>query len=522
MPITSFPNGVSSYGVPVLPSNVGAPNGNVFIVDSGDPAGGDVSGYGTAEHPFATIDYAVGKCTASNGDVIHVLPGHAETVSAAAGLDLDVAGITIVFHGEGNARGSITFGTAVGADMDVDAADITLINPRFVAGIDALTGPIDVNAARFKMIGATWQDATSINTTDCVVADANADDLYIEDFEFVDGDAAGTQKQSFIQIAAATRPTLKNIKCTGDFATGIIENGTAWVDAYLDDLVLDNANASPTVCILLQATSSGWCRNSSLRVASGSTGFTAANDMQFDNVGVIGTDADTTGTGALVSTIGALDDSAATGAVTTSDTIMAYLKQLVTQNGTELDTDTLGSILVGTSGIATFPSAAVAANGVSIAEVLRYIHENQLKRYVSHVKADVTAGTAWTTANSPVTIFTVTGDVLCRAYAVVTTNMTSASSTGTLELGVTGVTAGLLVMDTVDGTAFQSGDVWTLIAAADNGGGQIADEWFFIGNGADILLTVATNNMTAGGVTIYLEYIPISSGASVVSAGGES
>ena len=175
--------------------------------------------------------------------------------------------------------------------MDVDAADITLINPRFVAALNALTGPIDVNAARFKMYGATWQDGTTINTTDCVVADANADDMVIDGFEFIDGDAGGTQKQSFIQVAAATRPTLKNIRCTGDFGTGIIENGTAWVDALLEDLVLDNASVTPTVALLLQLTSSGQARNCHIRVASGTTYVTADNDMQFFECFGTGTDA---------------------------------------------------------------------------------------------------------------------------------------------------------------------------------------------------------------------------------------
>jgi hypothetical protein len=102
--------------------------------------------------------------------------------------------------------------------------------------------------------------------------------------------------------------------------------------------------------------------------------------------------------------------------------------------------------------------------------------------------------------------------------AVVTTNMTSASSTGTLAIGVAGNTACLAVQDTVDGTAFQAGDCWSLITAADAPGAQLADEWLFLGNGDDIIATIATNNMTAGGITVYCEYIPVSSGATVVAA----
>ena len=315
-----FSEGVEIRGIPILNTYFG----NVYWVNS--VTGSDQpAGRGTRLRPFATWVYAVSRAIA--GDLILIAPGHAESISAIAGLVFSVAGITTYFLGEGNNRGAITFDTVVGADMDTDAANITIINPRFVAGIDALTGPIDVNAARFKLVGATWQDGTTINTTDCLVADANADHMTIDGFWFVDGGAARTQKQSFIQIAAATRPTIRNIKCTGDFGTGIIENGTAWIDALLENLVLDNASASPTVCIFLSATSSGWVRKSSLRVASGATGYTATNDMQFDDVKVTGTDA----AYASDPVIGGIADAAASGAVTSADTLMAYVKQLVTE-----------------------------------------------------------------------------------------------------------------------------------------------------------------------------------------------
>lgn len=503
MGYTNYPNGVTSHGVPVS----GTITGNVFFVDSGDSLASNNPSCGTFEMPFASIDYAVGKCTASNGDIIYVKPGHAETISAAAGLDLDIAGITIVFLGEGNARGSITFGTAVSADMDVDAADITIVNPRFVAGIDALTGPIDVNAARFKMLNATWQDGTAINTTDCVVADANADDMTIDGFEFIDGNAAGTQKQSFIQVAGATRPVIKNIKCTGDFGTGIIENGTAWVDALLENLVLDNASASPTVCVLLQATSSGWARNSSLRVASGSTGYTANNDMQFDNVSVTGTDA----AAANDPVIGGVADSAATGAVTTTDTAMAYIKQLVTQIGTEADTDPVSAVLSGTGGITTWKTAAAAATGVSLSEVIRYISENQSTRIVSKSYADLTG---FDTAAA----FTVTGDVLVNVWGVVgSTAITSTSGTTTLAVGTTESTTSILAASTIDNTQFAATDVWVDSSPA-NDSESLAERRVVIGGGADIILTRNVDDITAGSLTLYCEWKPLSSDGNVVAA----
>lgn len=376
MPISNYPNGFSAglnvRGLPVLNTYAG----KVFWVDSGAGSNGNK---GTFDRPFSTIDYAVGQCTANNGDIIFAKPGHTETVTAAAGLDLDVAGITIVFMGNDNDRARVNFTTVVGADMDVDAADITLINPRFTAGIDALTGPIDVNAARFTIVNGLWEDGTTINTTDAIVADANADDMKIIGWEFRDGDAAGTQKQSHIQIAAATRPVLKDIQITGDFATGPIENGTAWIDALLENVNIDNANASPTVAVLLQATSSGSMRNCTFRVASGTTYVTANNDMQFYECYGTGTDAtaaEKVGTalaGDLEGIIGNVDTAAATGAVTNTDTLMAYVKQLVTMVGVDADTNPVSAMMSGTAGIATMPNAAVPANGVNMFELLREI-----------------------------------------------------------------------------------------------------------------------------------------------------
>ena len=265
--------------------------GNVFFVLSG--GGIDSAGHGLhPDDPLASIDFANGLCTANQGDWIKAMPGHNEAVIAAGGLDLDVAGVTVEFMGHGTSRAKVTFSTDVGADMDIDAANITLINPRFVADIDALTGPIDVNAAGFRMFNYLYEDGTGIDTTDAIVADANADDMEIDGLVYRVGNGAGTQKQSHIQIAGATRPVLRNIQITGDFGTGAIENGTAWIDAVLENIFIDNAATGPVVGILLQATSTGKANKVLVRVASGVVPVTANNDMQwFDSWGV-GVDAE--------------------------------------------------------------------------------------------------------------------------------------------------------------------------------------------------------------------------------------
>lgn len=132
-------------------------------------------------------------------------------------------------------------------------------------------------------------------------------------------------------------------------------------------------------------------------------------------------------------------------------------------------------------------------------------------------KADVTAATAWTTGNSPVTIFTVTGDVLINCWGVVTTAMTSTGANGTLALGTVGATGTIIAATTVDGTILHTAKfIWASTAGAAPIYALPATSGWFVVSSTNVVLTIATNSMSAGGMTIYGIWIPISSGASVV------
>ncbi len=114
--------------------------GNIFWVDSGNTTqGADAAGYGlNPDIPFLTIDYAVGQCTASNGDIIYVMPGHAETFSTANDLLVDVAGVSIIGIGESASKPTISVDTehTEEAGLAITAAGCTIKNIRFV-GINA-------------------------------------------------------------------------------------------------------------------------------------------------------------------------------------------------------------------------------------------------------------------------------------------------------------------------------------------------------------------------------------------------
>jgi len=139
-----------------------------------------------------------------------------------------------------------------------------------------------------------------------------------------------------------------------------------------------------------------------------------------------------------------------------------------------------------------------------------------LGRLATFSAADMSSG--FDTADSPVTIFTVTGDVLVQIFGVVqATALTSASNTGTLAIGTAEVTGGVIAASTVNGTQFAITDVWVDTTPA-NDIEAMSNNWYAIGGGANVIVTIATNNMTAGALEIYCLWRPLSSDALVVSA----
>lgn len=141
---------------------------------------------------------------------------------------------------------------------------------------------------------------------------------------------------------------------------------------------------------------------------------------------------------------------------------------------------------------------------------------NAVPRFVTRVVADCSV---LTTGASPYTLFSVDGDVIARVFATVQTLMVSTSNNGTLAIGVTGNTGSFLAATTVDGTNFVAGAVWagdTSPTVKSEVFSSCALNWAPIAGGADILATIATNSLTAGAITFYCQYIPLSIASRVI------
>ena len=115
----------------------GSVTGKTYWVDHSHADANNEPGRGTFSAPFDTIDYAIGVTTASAGDVILVMPGHTETISADAAIALDVISTSIVGLGHGSNRAKVTFNNTA-ATIEVTVAGCRIQNLRFETGIAAV------------------------------------------------------------------------------------------------------------------------------------------------------------------------------------------------------------------------------------------------------------------------------------------------------------------------------------------------------------------------------------------------
>ena len=541
MPVNSFaaypggfPYGLTVRNLPVLNTHAG----NVFWVDSG--IGNDSGAHdGTVNRPFATIDYAVGRCTANNGDIIMVAPGHTETISAAGSLDLDVAGIRVVGQGNGRDRPTLSF-TATGSDVDIDAANITIENFIWdVTGVDAVVGALDVNQADFTLLGCeVIGSGASAQMTEFIVTATAANRMRVIGNVFRSPDVGANNVISIEGTPDGIEIAYNHIY--GAFADACIHNPTSNVATnvkihhnYLQNdqngdhaielvsavtgVIHDNMLVTDAI-----ATAADWgaCQNFNNKYADDGDADVKAVDIPLTSA--------TGSTQDLTNVIDALYGTTGIGsfpnaAVPANDVSLAEVMRDIWAG--------IGGTAAGENGIQTFPSAAAPANNVSLAEVVRSIYDavaadsaatttvhSQLGRRVTKV-GDLAA--------DPDDLFTVTGKCLitlmvgeCTSVVATTTSLSLNTSTNGVVIAastdVVGDAAGALYIVTGDpdeGLNGQASGADTNVDVARSRSGHMAP--FMINDDK-----IYSNLDGAGTGTIQwdLYYIPLEASASIASS----
>lgn len=247
-----FLNGVTIRGIPLVqlhPGNVYWVNNSSVIPDKG--IGGSDGNDGTYLRPFSTIDYAIGRCKASRGDIIAVMPGHAENISTASGLTSDVAGVAIVGLGSGTLRPKLSF-TAAAATHVISAGNCSFYNIQWEANFADVAIMLDISGVDgLSFENCHFSEAgTNLNYVIAVDLATGADDISFVGCRWTGNDAANdscingvahdmfVMKDCFLSFNTAQTSVVGLVATSGNVTNAWIDNcafrsnidGALWVD----------------------------------------------------------------------------------------------------------------------------------------------------------------------------------------------------------------------------------------------------------------------------------------------------
>lgn len=499
-------------------------NRTVYYVSS--VTGADsVGNYGTTwKKPFATVEYATNQCT--GGEAIVLLHNHAETIAAADGWDLDVAGVTVIGLGDGAYMPEFTF-SATESEIVIGAANVTIENVRLIAGISSITMGISVEADgdNFTLRNCVFPKPTtnSWEFLDAIDVADGANDIRIEGCEYYN-DEGGAAPNHFIDAGNGTagpeRLQVVNCIIKGDFAVSAIWSDEPCDEAFIAYNTIIN-HTTGQHCIEFTDTGTGAIIGNKLYgdtegaiLDSGSMythGNTYSTAIDLDGIPVWVIDNGLNHIMALdgatqVYPENAVDDSVLAKLLSKSDPadISDY------NNATDSLEALADQIIAIDANVDTIEEASEPA----------YDHPN----YIA-LSVDLTNAT-WNTAAAH-EILTVTGNVRLRIMVECTETLTDGADGATLTLGDEITAAGMIASTSAAGAGaanqLDAGEFWIDATPADVSpvalSSAILD--FVVLQGADVGYTIGGEALTDGTLIFHMWWTALdSTGAAVVGAGG--
>ncbi len=250
MGLTAYPNGVSSFGMPILGASGAMTTGNIFFVDSGGTGRADDASSGKSPtNPFATLDFAIGQCTANNGDIIFVMPGHAENITATD-VVMDVAGVSVLGLGHGNDRPTFTLDNA-GSRFDMSADSTRISNVILSPGAGSIVVAIQMSGNALEVDNVE----TTVHATNefSLIILVSGDNCIIRDC--VINNLDGASSATGIRLNGSDRVLITRNIIQGDFSVGALENVSgAALQATITHNIITNQSTSGTITMIATAT----------------------------------------------------------------------------------------------------------------------------------------------------------------------------------------------------------------------------------------------------------------------------
>lgn len=229
-----FADGVVIRGVPITQMHPGM----VFYVGNNPvklvgEIGESDSNNGSFFKPFTTITKAISMCAANRGDIIIVRAGHNESISAANGINFNVAGVALIGQGRGSNRPTITL-TATAATLAVSANNCLLSNLLIVGGVDAVVKCVHITASDCTLADIEYRDTASTQCNYAIYAQT-CSRLAISNLVYRGDAAAGTL--SGIRLIAVSGAQISIDYMDGNFSEGgIATQTTACTDIVISDV----------------------------------------------------------------------------------------------------------------------------------------------------------------------------------------------------------------------------------------------------------------------------------------------
>ena len=242
---------VAKYGwkIMVYLSNLGVTvltEAQILFVDSNhtDATDEDDTEHGHSfEKPLATIDFAIGLCTAGEQSIIIAAPGHNDSL-ANAQIDFDVLGVHLIGVGEGSLKPRIDFDHA-NSSIDIGANNVSIQNIDLLPAINSvLIGVhVETDVTNFKMKDVRFligEDGSGVDEfIKAVEMTSGNDDCVFEDVIIL-AHASSTEATHGIHVAAAADRTIwRNVIIDGPYATGGIVEAAAGVNLIVGDCAVD-------------------------------------------------------------------------------------------------------------------------------------------------------------------------------------------------------------------------------------------------------------------------------------------
>lgn len=231
--------------------------GEIWFVSSTAAGTGDTVGHGkNPDSPFATLAYAFSSDLVASGDVVYVLPGHAETIAAAGGITQDIAGVKVIGLGWGSNRPTFTW-SATASTWVISAANSVVKNILTTSTIAGVVKLFNISAANAHFDAVDYAEDGTTDALQFILTTAACDGLRVENCNWYRGTTAASALSQWIKLVGVDNAVIRNnfLNSKGYATSNPINSAVAVVTTECLNLqVLDNrfydSNSTGNVSIL--------------------------------------------------------------------------------------------------------------------------------------------------------------------------------------------------------------------------------------------------------------------------------